>query len=95
MRSYLLKLTTILVIALAILGLTGCKRINTNILPKFTLSDPNGVYLTIGETKVTNERLYRRMKINHGLDRLNDWIDEQILADIEINQDEFAAFKTV
>ena len=35
MRSYLLKLSTILVIALAILGLTGCKRINTNILPKF------------------------------------------------------------
>lgn len=94
MRSYLLKLTTILVIALAILGLTGCKKDKYQYPSQIpTLSDPNGVYLTIGETKVTNERLYRRMKINHGLDRLNDWIDEQILADIEINQDEFAAFK--
>ncbi|NLZ84295.1 MAG: hypothetical protein GX919_01085, partial [Acholeplasmataceae bacterium] len=68
MRSYLLKLTTILVIALAILGLTGCKKDKYQYPSQIpTLSNPNGTYLTIGESTITNERIYRRMLANQGL----------------------------
>jgi hypothetical protein len=94
MRSYLLKLSTILVIALAILGLTGCKKDKYQYPSQIpTLSNPNGTYLTIGESTITNERIYRRMLANQGLDRFNDWLDEQILSEITIDDEEFTAFK--
>lgn len=94
MRKNLLKLSTFLVVVLLVFGLAGCNKDKYKYPSQTpTISNPSSAYLTIGNTTITNERLYRRTLVNFGLERFNDWLDSQILANIEIDQAEFTAFK--
>jgi len=69
-----LALVLIVIIALVATSVKGC----SNKTPKIEKSDD--VYLTLGDLKVTNERLYTYMKQNYGVDELLRLVDNKIYA---------------
>ena len=73
-RNFKTLLSLIIVLA-AMFVLTGCDKFKyPTEIP--TISNPDGVYLNIGDYKVSNEQIYYRTLVNYGVDTLNDLIDD-------------------
>ena len=67
-----LALILVVIIAIVVTSAKGC----SNKTPKIDKSDD--VYLTLGDMKVTNDRLYTYMKQSYGVDELLRLVDSKI-----------------
>lgn len=93
MKRSFVKLSTFIIAIITIVFLASCGKgyKYPSVIP--TLTNKDGIYLTLDNYKITNEQLYRRLIVNNGLDTFNDWLDKILLADIEIDDAKFLEIK--
>lgn len=94
MKKNVKNLLLIMIVLLGVLTLTGCKgKYNyPSETPKVT--NPDEVYLTIGDYKVTKEQVYYRNLSSYGVTILNDLIDDILLPKFaDLTAEEKAAYE--
>lgn len=93
MKRSFIKLSTFIITIITIVFLVSCGKgyKYPSVIP--TLTNKDQAYLTLDNYKITNEQIYRRLIVNNGLDTFNDWLDEILLADIEINETKLEEIK--
>lgn len=94
MKKNIKNLLLIMMAFLGVLTLTGCKGKYKypNETPQIT--NPNEVYLTIGDYKVTKEQVYYRNLSSYGVTVLNDLIDDILLPKFaDLTAEEKAAYE--
>ncbi len=79
MKKNIKNLLLLMIVLLATLTLTSCSGSFKYPDEIPTISNPKGVYMTVGDYKVTNEQLYYRNLANYGVDVLNALIDDALL----------------
>ena len=78
MKKNFKTLLSLIIVLAGMLVLTSCDNYKyPTEIP--TISNPDGVYLNIGDYKVSNEQIYYRTLVNYGVDTLNDLIDDLLL----------------
>ena len=57
-----------------------------------TVSDPDGIFLTMGDISITNQEMFERMKNQEGINHLLNYVDAQILSAFmdDLDEDEIA-----
>ncbi len=93
MNKRIKSLLLVVIVLLGVLTLSGCNNYKyPSEIP--TISNPNDVYVTIGDYKVTNEQLYYRALANYGVDTLNSLIDDVLLPSFDsLTADEKADYQ--
>ncbi len=82
MKKNIKNLLLIVIVLLGVFTLSGCGRYKyPSETPKVT--NPNEVFLTIGDYKVTKEQMYYRNLTNYGVEVLNGLIDDALLPKFE------------
>lgn len=52
------------------------------------ISNPDGIFLELGDYKITNEKLYYALRTNYGLAEIYQLVDEAILKDVTVDRDD-------
>ena len=78
MKKNFKTLLSLIIVLAAMFVLTGCDKFKYP-TERPTISNPDGVYMNIGDYKVSNEQIYYRTLVNNGVDTLNDLIDDLLL----------------
>ena len=82
MKKNIKKLLLIVIVLLGVFTLSGCGNYKyPSETPKVT--NPNEVFLTIGDYKVTKEQMYYRNLTSYGVDVLNGLLDDALLPKFE------------
>ncbi len=79
-NSFIKSLLLLITVSALCFTLASCKG-NKYRYPSETpaISNPNEVFLTLGDMVVTKEQIYRRSMVNNGYGTLNDIVDDKIL----------------
>lgn len=89
-KFLLRRILPCLLVIIAIVTLASCKgckdsESSTTSYPSQvpTINNPDGVFMQIGDYKITNQAVYNRLLLTYGLETLQDMIDEDITKDVE------------
>ncbi|MBQ8293424.1 MAG: hypothetical protein IJX78_06485 [Bacilli bacterium] len=82
MKKQVRKLLLFVMVVLGVVTLTGC---NNYKYPSETpkIANPDEVYLTVGDYKVTKEQIYYRNLSSYGVLTLNELLDDMLLPEFE------------
>lgn len=94
MKKNFKNLLLIMIVLLGTLVLTGCKDRYKYPTEIPTVSNPDEVYITMGDYKVTKEQMYYRNLSSYGVTNLNNLIDDLLIPQFdELTTEEKAAYE--
>lgn len=90
MKRLFSKLLPCLLVVFIAVALVGCNKKYKHPKNTPTLSNPNEIFLSIGDKNLTNEQVYNRLLQTYGINTVISWMDSIILKDTVIeDQDSF------